>query len=60
MTYIIKSIYSAENLVTLYYRFNLEDAKRWAQFLKDNYQVDAEIYTEYDYRKLHPEKFIID
>ena len=60
MTYIIESIYAKENLITLYRRGSLEDAKRWAQFLKDKYQVDTEIYTEYDYIKLHPEKFIID
>lgn len=57
MTYIVESIYSKEDLVTIYYRFNLEDANKWAQFLKDKYQVDTEVYTEYDYRKLHPEKF---
>lgn len=57
MVYIVESIYSAENLITIYYRFNLEDANKWARFLKDNYQVDASVYTEYDYRKLHPEKF---
>ena len=55
MTYIIESICPTENLVTIYYRHNLNDANKWAQFLKDEYSVETEIYTEYDYMKLHPE-----
>ena len=57
MTYIVESIYPAENLVTIYYRHNLNDANKWARFLKDEYHVETEIYTEYDYMRLHPEKF---
>lgn len=57
MTYIIESIAPAENIVTLYYRFNIDDACRWAEFLKDHYHVEAEVFEEYMYRKLHPEKF---
>ena len=57
MTYIIESVCPTENLVTIYYRHNIDDANRWAQFLKDEYSVETEVYTEYDYMKLHPEKF---
>ena len=57
MTYIVESICPSENLVTIYYRNNLNDANKWAQFLKDEYNVETEIYTEYDYMKLHPDKF---
>lgn len=57
MTYIVESICSEENLVTIYYRHNIDDANKWAQFLKDEYSVETEVYTEYDYMKLHPEKF---
>lgn len=57
MTYIIESICPTENLVTIYYRHDLSDANRWAQFLKDEYSVETEVYTEYDYTKLHPEHF---
>lgn len=57
MTYIVESICPEENLVTIYYRHNIDDANKWAQFLKDEYSVETEVYTEYDYMKLHPEKF---
>ena len=57
MMYIIESIAPAENIVTLYYRHNLEDACRWADFLRDKYHVETEVFEEYDYRRLHPEKF---
>lgn len=57
MFYIVESIDRANDLITVYYRANLKEANKWAQFLKDNYQVDTEVYTEYDYHKLHPEKF---
>ena len=57
MAYIVESICPSENLVTIYYRCNLNDANKWAQFLKDEYHVETEIYTEYDYMKLHPDKF---
>ena len=56
MTYIVESICPSENLVTIYYRHNLDDANKWAQFLKNEYSVDTEIYTEYDYMRLHPER----
>lgn len=56
MTYIIESICPSGNLVTIYYRHNLNDANKWAQFLKDEYSVETEVYTEYDYMKLHPER----
>ena len=56
MTYIVESICPSENLVTIYYRHNLDDANKWAQFLKNEYSVDTEIYTECDYMKLHPER----
>lgn len=56
MTYIVESIYPSENLVTIYYRHNIDDANKWAQFLKDEYSVETEVYTEYDYRHLHPER----
>lgn len=58
MFYIVESIDHSNELTTIYYRANLKEANKWAQFLKDNYQVDTEVYTEYDYMKLHPEKFI--
>ena len=57
MTYIIESICPSENLVTIYYRHNLSDANKWAQFLKDKYSVETEVYTEYDYMKLHPDRY---
>ena len=56
MTYIIESICPSEGLVTIYYRHNLNDANKWARFLKDEYSVETEVYTEYDYMRLHPEK----
>lgn len=58
MFYIVESIDHANNLITVYYRANLKEANKWAQFLKDNYQVDAEVYIDYEYMKLHPEQFI--
>ena len=58
MTYIVESICPTNNLVTVYYRNNINDANKWAQFLKDEYCVETEVYTEYDYRHLHPEKFV--
>ena len=57
MTYIIESICPSENLVTIYYRHNIDDACRWADFLKNKYHVEAEVFEEYEYRRLHPEKF---
>ena len=57
MTYIVESIYPAENLITIYYRRNLNNANKLAQFLKDKYHVETEVYAEYDYMRLHPEKF---
>ena len=57
MTYIIESISPSENIVTLYYRHDLIDACKWADFLKNHYHVEAEVFEEYDYRRLHPEKF---
>ena len=57
MVYIIESICPTNNLVTIYYRHDIVDACNWADFLVNKYQVDTEIYTEYDYMKLHPEKF---
>ena len=56
MTYIVESICPTENLVTIYYRNNLSDANKWAQFLKDEYSVETEVYAEHDYMKLHPDK----
>ena len=60
MRYIIESICPEENLITLYYRFNLKDAGKWASFLYDNYHVDTAVYTEEEYMKLHPEKNFIE
>ena len=57
MRYIIESIYPTESLVTIYYRHNIDDANKWAQFLKDKYSVETKVYTECDYMRLHPEKF---
>ena len=54
MRYIIESVWPEENLITLYYRFNLKDAGKWARFLYDNYHVDTAVYTEEEYMKLHP------
>ena len=34
MMYIIEAIAPTENIVTLYYRSNIDDACRWADFLK--------------------------
>lgn len=56
MTYIVESTCPSENLVTIYYRNNLNDANKWARFLKDEYSVETEVYTEYDYMKLHPDR----
>lgn len=58
MFYIVESIDHSNELITVYYRANLKEANKWAQFLKDNYQVDTEVYIDYDYMKLHPEQFI--
>jgi hypothetical protein len=58
MFYIVESIDHTNNLITVYYRANLKEANKWAQFLKDNYQVDTEVYTDCDYMELHPEQFI--
>ena len=57
MRYIIESIYSKENVIIVYCKNNLQDAKALARFLNDNYSVDTEIYTEDEYMKLHPDKF---
>lgn len=57
MQYIIESIYSKENAITIYYKNNLQEAKTFSRFLNDKYNVDTEIYTEDEYMKLHPEKF---
>ena len=57
MTYIVESICPAENLVTIYYRDNLNDANKLAQFLKDEYHAETEVYTKYDYMRLYPDKF---
>lgn len=57
MRYIIESIANSENVITVYCKNNLEEAKTFANFLNDNYNVDTEIYTEDEYMKLHPEKF---
>ena len=57
MRYIVESICPSENLVTIYYRRNLDDANKLAQFLKDEYCVETEVYTEYDYMKLHPDRY---
>lgn len=57
MRYIIESIVNSENVIIVYYKNNLEEAKAFARFLNDNYSVDTEIYTEDEYMKLHPEKF---
>lgn len=58
MRYIIESI--CPECITLYYRFNIKDANKWANFLRDEYNVDTEIYTENEYLKLHPEKNFIE
>ena len=58
MFYIVESIDHSNELITVYYRSNLKEANKWAQFLKDNYQVDTAVYIDYDYMKLHPEQFI--
>ena len=60
MGYIVESTYSKVNLITLYYKSNLKDANKWADFLQNKYHVDTEIYTENEYMKLHPEKFLIE
>ena len=57
MTYIIESIAPSENIVTIYYRHNITDACNWAEFLKNKYNVITEVFEEYEYRRLHPEKF---
>lgn len=57
MRYIIESIANSENVITVYYKNNLEEAKTFVNFLNDNYSVDTEIYTEDEYMTLHPEKF---
>ena len=59
MRYIVESTYPSENIITLYYRFNLKAANKWARFLCDNYHVDTAVYTEEEYMKLHPEKNFI-
>ena len=57
MRYIIESICSKENVITIYYKNDLKEAKIFARFLNDKYNADTEIYTEDEYMKLHPEKF---
>lgn len=57
MRYIIESVVHRENVITVYYKNNLQEAKTFANFLNNNYSVDTEIYTEEEYMKLHPEKF---
>ena len=57
MRYIIESIDRTENVITIYYKNNLQEAKTFARFLNDKYNVDTEIYAEDEYMKLHPEKF---
>lgn len=53
MKYIIESICHEENIITIYERSNLKDANKWAQFLRDTYNVDVDVYTASDYNKLH-------
>lgn len=55
MRYIIESACRENNFTTIYYRFNLTDANKWSSFLRDTYDVDTTIYTEYDYAKAHPD-----
>lgn len=57
MRYIVESIYPSENIVTIYYKLNLKDANKWADFLENKYHVVTSVFEECDYRKLHPEKF---
>lgn len=53
MKYIIESICHEENVITIYERSNLKDANKFAQFLRDTYNVDVDVYTASDYNKLH-------
>lgn len=57
MTYIIEAIEPSENIITLYYRHNVIDACKWVDFLESKYHVITSVFDEYDYRRLHPEKF---
>ena len=58
MRYIIESI--CPECTTLYYRFNIKDANKWATFLHNKYNVETTVYTEAEYMKLHPEKNFIE
>ena len=57
MNYIIEAISPSENTVTLYYRRDVIDACKFADFLEIKYHVITSVFEEYDYRRLHPEKF---
>ena len=57
MTYIIESISPSDNTITFYYRHDVIDACKWADFLERKYHVITSVFDEYDYRRLHPEKF---
>ena len=57
MTCIIEAIEPSENIITLYYRHDVIDACKWADFLARKYHVITSVFDEYDYRRLHPEKF---
>ena len=59
MRYIVESIYPSENIITIYYKLNLKDADKWAQFLHERFHVNTEVYAEDQYMKLHPEKNFI-
>ena len=57
MRYIVESIWPSENLVTIDYHNNFSGAKEWAEFLRDEYNAETEIYSERDYVELYPEKY---
>ena len=57
MRYIVESVCPAENLVTIDYHENFSEARDWAQFLRDEYNIETEVYSEYDYMELHHDKF---
>ena len=59
MRYIVETIWPSEDLVTIDYHKTFSGAKEEAEFLKDEYHVETEIYSECDYVELHPEKFDI-
>ena len=55
MGYIVEYIYPSENIVTIQYYSGRSEAYEEAQFFKDEYGAETEVYEVGDYMELHPE-----